>query len=61
MLAVFGTASAEGEEDAENAGPKLPSFPDFEGLMYRAGASLPQGLTEMSYGPELSGPVQAPV
>ncbi|KAK9833171.1 hypothetical protein WJX74_009340 [Apatococcus lobatus] len=55
-----GTASGEGDEEGDNASPKLPSFPDFEGLLYRAGASLPQGVAELSYGPELQAPVQTP-
>ena len=56
----MGWAGGEGEEDSDNAGPKLPSYPDFEGLMYRAEAALPKGVAEMAYGPELQSSVQTP-
>ncbi|KAK9859845.1 hypothetical protein WJX84_005719 [Apatococcus fuscideae] len=49
-----GATGGEGEEDGESAGPKLPSFPDYDGLLYKAGAALPRGMEEISYGPEAS-------
>ena len=60
MVQFAGPASADGEEDGDSAAAKLPSFPDFEGLVYKAGAALPQGVQELSYSPEpAAGPVVA--
>ena len=53
-LSFAGATGGEGEEDGESAGPKLPSFPDYDGLLYKAGAALPRGMEEISYGPEAS-------